>query len=188
MGRCGCVSAASCLCSVTAGDGLVVSGAGGSGDPFTPALSLLVDTDQLAVITSGKLMVPGGGARVALGTVTAAQNGARTMTTQRSVKRQLGKEVDATILGSITQAGSAGSDIVITASGLPAPAQGSGHVGTFRYFRTATGWYAGVVVYAAGGALRMFDGGGNNGAIGTAPSFATANGETFEIQLRYDAA
>jgi hypothetical protein len=187
MGRCGCASVDECQCAVTAGDGIAVAGAGSLADPFVVSVDLDTDTEQLATVSSAGLFVPGAGARTSLGTPTVTQNGARASTWARAVYRKIGRDVRAHLEGTITAAGSAGSDIVVAVTALPPPAGGaSSMMGTFVYTRAAAaGRHCGAVGWS-GSALVMWADGGTD-EVGTNPSFATANGDTVKMILDYEA-
>jgi len=187
MSRCGCETVSGCQCFVSPGDGINVSGAGSSADPFVVAVALSGDGGQTAEFSSGDLLVDGSGTRDTLGTVSVAQSGARASAFTEASYRIAMDEVYATLIGTISAAGSAGNVITVTAAALPTPKYISGVVGIFRYTRAAgAGTYVGIVSMAAGGVLTLFDGSGVSG-IGLTPSFATASTDAVEISLHYPA-
>jgi hypothetical protein len=125
-------------------------------------------------------------------TPTLDQNGARTKTVNRAAYTKIGNFLFGLVTMSITQTGSAGNAI---SSDLPSgtdnrpSASGSGldNIGVFTYFTASGTRYSGSVVWDSNNVKLIFmsTGATGFGALGSSPSFATANGDVITYNFFY---
>jgi hypothetical protein len=120
-------------------------------------------------------------------TPTVSQTGARTITNQQSRFLQVGKLVNLYAGVTITNAGSAGDTIVISLPVAPA-LPNNGLLGSFWYVRTTGIRYVGSAIWSSVLQLAFLQSEATAGALGGAPSFATANGDLLSVQFTYEAA
>lgn len=193
MSRCGCASVASCLCAVVAGSSTIVAGSGSLADPWTVGLSLSTDTDQMAVISNGKLLVPGAGQRLGVSAgISMAQAVSVTTSTATGRYKKKGREVDAEIQVIASSAGTTSNDIALTLGVLPTPSVTGTPVGTFNYWKSSATaqWFSGTIYFISNGVYKLQAHGGTALAtyLGTTPAFAVASGDRVDLLFSYESA
>ena len=150
--------------------------------PVTGTLSFLTDTNALDYYSGSAWVTIAGGGAWTSWTPTFYQNGARTITNTYSRYVQRGKTIHATANFTVTNAGTAGQAIAISAP--VSPATNTGVVGGWQYSRAATFEYVGNTVWNGSTFYLSRDG----GVLGATPSIATANGDVVKVSFTYEAA
>lgn len=120
------------------------------------------------------------------------QNGARTKTVNRAAYTKIGQFLFGLVTMTITQAGSAGNAIFTdlptgTTNRPSASGAGSDTIGTFLYIASGGQRYSGSALWDSNNGRVYFisTGATGFGALGSSPSFATANGDILSYNFFY---
>lgn len=119
-------------------------------------------------------------------TPSVTQSGSVTVTVTRAKYLQLGKFFIA--FADLAVTGSGTTNNAITVSSPVTAAANPGTMGSFRYFDSGTGNYAGTVQGSSTTAVQFYVGGTQSGAMGISPNFAMASGDVFRLQFQGEAA
>jgi len=182
------------LCAVAAGVSTAITGSGSLADPWTIALSLSTDADQLAVISAGKLLVPGAGPRSSFtGGVSAVQSTtAITISSASGKYKKRGRQVNGWMNVLFGSTGVAANDLTLTIGSIPVPSPFGVPVGTAQYVKTSATArvYEGFIYYIGSGIYKvMVDSGTSTSQyLGQNPSFATVANDQLTCLFDYETA